>query len=285
MVPLVFKYDEEGDRMQNKNPFAGLYAPLPDAKAYFDRIGYTDAPTPTLDCLGNLVKAHLQSVPFENLDVFHGHKEPSLETEALFEKIVLNRRGGYCFELNGLFQKLLEDIGFFCSCHIGRIGHGQTFKYPISHRVTVVQIAGERYFCDVGFGGPVPPEPAKIVLDTPFDSANGHRYIFTKNGLEITLSMEENNAFSSVLSFVDTPADPVDFLSLNAFCAYSPIEPFVHKQMVWRNTENGRCTLDGNTLRLHENGTVEEHMIEGEEQLRKVLLERFGIVYPGLLHL
>ena len=269
--------------MEIPNPFASLYSPLPDKKAYLDRIGYTGAAEPTLDCLRALMTAHLQAVPFENLDVFHGHKEPSLEVDALFEKIVTNRRGGYCFELNGLFQKLLESIGFSCSCHIGRIGHGQRFRYPISHRVTVVEIAGEKWFCDVGFGGPVPPEPAKIILNQPFESVNGHRYEFAKNGLEITLTMEENRAFAPVLSFVEEPADPVDFLALNAFCAYSPIEPFIHKQMVWRNTENGRCTLDGNILRLHENGTVQEEKIETEEQLRKVLLKRFGIVYSGSL--
>ena len=271
--------------MEIPNPFAGLYASLPDKTAYLNRIGYAGVAEPTLACLKALMTAHLRTVPFENLDVFHGHKEPSLEVAALFEKIVTNRRGGYCFELNGLFQKLLESIGFSCSCHIGRIGHGQWFRYPISHRVTVVELAGERWFCDVGFGGPVPPEPAKILMDEPFDSSNGHRYIFTKNGMEITLSMEENGAFLPVLSFVETPADPVDFLALNAFCAHSPIEPFIHKQMVWRNTENGRCALDGNTLRLHENGIVREVPVETEAQLAKVLLERFDIVYPGPLNL
>ena len=271
--------------MEIPNPFSGLYSPLPDQEAYLNRIGYAGVAEPTLACLKALMTAHLRTVPFENLDVFHGHKEPSLEVAALFEKIVRNRRGGYCFELNGMFQKLLESIGFSCSCHIGRIGHGQKFKYPISHRVTVVEIAGERWFCDVGFGGPVPSEPAKIVLNTPFESSNGHRYEFTKSGLEITLSLEENGVFAPVLSFVEEPADPVDFLALNAFCAFSPIEPFIHKQMVWRSTENGRCSLDGNMLRFHENGTVREEKIETEEQLRKVLLERFEIAYPGPLFL
>ena len=271
--------------MEIPNPFTGLYSPLPDKEAYLNRIGYTGVAEPTLECLRGLMTAQLRSVPFENLDVFHGHKEPCLEVEALFEKIVINRRGGYCFELNGLFQKLLEAIGFSCSCHIGRIGHGQRFKYPVSHRVTVVELAGERWFCDVGFGGPVPVEPVKISMDLPFDSSNGHRYLFTKNGLEITISVEDNGQFLPVLSFVEAPADPVDFLSLNAFCAYSPIEPFIHKQMVWRATENGRCTLDGNLLRLHENGIVREESVETEEALRKVLLERFDIVYPGALKL
>ena len=271
--------------MEISNPFAGLYEPLPDTKAYLDRIGYTGVVAPTLECLKALMTAQLRTVPFENLDVFHGHKEPSLNTADLFEKIVKNRRGGYCFELNGLFQKLLEAIGFSCSSHIGRIGHGQQFRYPISHRVIVVGMAGERWFCDVGFGGPVPTEPVKIRLDMPFDSSNGHRYIFTKNGLEITLSLVENGQNSPVLSFVEQPADPVDFLSLNAFCAHSPIEPFIHKQMVWRTTENGRCALDGNLLRIHENGTVKEREITTETMLREVLSERFDITYSDPLDL
>ena len=89
---------------ERKSPFEKLYAPIPDTDAYLSRIGFDGKAEPTFDCLKKLMSCHLAAVPFENLDVYHGGIEPSLETDAMFEKIVTNRRGGYCFELNGLFS-------------------------------------------------------------------------------------------------------------------------------------------------------------------------------------
>ena len=138
------------EKMQS--PFEKIYAPLPDVGAYLERIGYRGEVSSNLETLGKLMQCHLAAVPFENLDVFHGHLEPSLETERMFAKIVLNRRGGYCFELNGLFSKLLEAIGFSVSCTFARILFGRSFVPPKAHRVIIVEIQGEKYFCDIGFG-------------------------------------------------------------------------------------------------------------------------------------
>lgn len=82
-----------------------------DIKAYLNRIGYEGAVNPSSDTLRALHLAHVLTVPFENLDIHLG-RSISIEPEALFRKIVLARRGGYCFELNGLFALLLEQLGF-----------------------------------------------------------------------------------------------------------------------------------------------------------------------------
>ena len=94
--------------------FEELYAPLPDKSRYLERIGLTEAPAPTLETLDRLILAQLRHVPFENLDVYDADAEVSLAIEDLFDKIVVRRRGGYCFELNALFMSLLKEIGFDC---------------------------------------------------------------------------------------------------------------------------------------------------------------------------
>ena len=86
------------------------YAPLPEREAYLKRIGYSGGTEPTLDNLHALIRAHQTAVPFENLDCV-SRTPILLEVERLFDKIVLRRRGGYCFELNGLFMALLRDLG------------------------------------------------------------------------------------------------------------------------------------------------------------------------------
>lgn len=108
------------------SPFEKLYEPIKNTAAYLERIGYKDAPEVSLVCLKKLVLGQLHNIPFEDLDVFHGHKEPSLDTDALFEKIVVNKRGGYCFELNGLFARLLTTLGFACRSHMARV----VWNYP-----------------------------------------------------------------------------------------------------------------------------------------------------------
>lgn len=165
-----------------QSPFSGLYAPIPDTAAYLKRIGYTGTPAVSLDCLAALMTCHLAAVPFENLDVFHGHLEPALDTAALFRKIVQEGRGGYCFEINGLFQRLLSALGFSCWSATARIALGHDYRTPPAHQVILVELEGRRYFCDVGYGGPVPASPVEVTYDKVVTCSAGRRYRFAQEG-------------------------------------------------------------------------------------------------------
>lgn len=263
-----------------QSPFSGLYAPIPDTAAYLKRIGYTGTPAVSLDCLAELMTCHLAAVPFENLDVFHGHLEPALDTAALFRKIVQEGRGGYCFEINGLFQRLLSALGFSCWSATARIALGHDYRTPPAHQVILVELEGRRYFCDVGYGGPVPASPVEVTYDEVVTCSAGRRYRFAQEGAEIILFLERGGAFIPMLAFSQTPSDPVDFVPLNTFCSHSPTEPFRHKQMVWCRTATGRCAIDGDLLRLEQEGDVTETPLTTEEELRQALEEHFGIHYP-----
>ena len=262
------------------SPFAGIYKRLEDASAYLERIGYTGEISHTQACLNELMKCQLESVPFENLDVFHRGVEPSLETDAMFEKIVTNRRGGYCFELNGLFWRLLEALGFTAHCAAARIALGRDFLAPPAHRVVIVELDGKRLFCDVGFGGPIHLSPIEIECGKNITCAAGRRYRFEHEGDMTVLFVELDGAFVPMLRFSDVACDPVDFVPLNTFCAKSEIEPFMHRQMLWRLGKEGRCSIDGDILRIKRGDEVSEKRLTTEAELREALKEHFGMVYP-----
>ena len=122
------------------------------AKAYLERIGYKGQVQKDEKTLNRLIRSHLERVPFENLDVCDLGKIPSLEEEALFEKIVARRRGGYCFELNTLLQALLQALGYTVYPVAVRVLWNREFFPPVSHMALVVPFADRKYLCDVGYG-------------------------------------------------------------------------------------------------------------------------------------
>lgn len=271
--------------MQNNglSPFAGLYTPLPDLKAYLDRIGFNGTPKPTLECLKELTKCQLFTVPFENLDVYHAGRIPSLETEALFDKIVINRRGGYCFELNGLFLKLLKAIGFTAFASAARIMLGCNHLPPPAHEIIWVEIGEKLYFCDVGYGGPSPLCPLEFVFDKVQTDGRDYTYKFAKNRLGAVLEVNIDGEFQTMMAVSQEPCEPVDFLPLNAFCATSRYAPFISRQMLCRHTPNGKCTVNNDLLRIKDGDKATEITLKTEDELREALIRYFGINYTEKL--
>lgn len=248
-----------------------LYAPVPSVEQYLRRIGYRKTPQVTLACLNDLIHCQLHTVPFENLDVFYSGKVPSLGTDALFEKIIRQKRGGYCFELNNLFCRLLSAIGFDAFCVKVRILLGRTELQPMTHCAVLVALDGKKYYCDVGFGGPAPVSAIEMI-DEPQISGN-HRYCIKNH----TLYLEQDGTFLPMMQFEGTPCDPVDFVPLNFFCAKSVLEPFVHKLMVSRKIPGGHVSIDGDILKLSKCGKVSETPLCSETEVQNALKTWFGI--------
>lgn len=257
---------------------AAMYAALSQEQKekYLSRIGYTGPCIPTYDVLAQLMDRHCSSIPFENLDVYYFHNEPGLTLDELFSKLILHRRGGYCFELNGLFSKLLKALGYDVSACVARIVTGDAFPTPC-HETLIVTIDEKRYFCDVGFGGPVPRIPLEIRYDEDLFCISGKKYRFEKQGQFTSLHVLEESGFRKMMLFDETPVDPVDFLPLNAFCAYSPKQPFIHKAMVWIKTPDGRTSLDGNVLRISNAQGTTERILSTFEETSSALIEHFGL--------
>lgn len=142
-----------------------LYEPIPQTKPYLKRLGLTAVPAADKENLDRLIYAHQLHVPFEDLDVCKFKRTASLSISSLYEKIVLKKRGGYCYELNALFASLLTACGYEVTPCMARIIRDcdDEFIPPISHRINLVRIDGQQHFCDVGYGGPMPAASMPLV--------------------------------------------------------------------------------------------------------------------------
>ncbi|MDU5687384.1 MAG: arylamine N-acetyltransferase, partial [Kluyvera cryocrescens] len=133
--------------------------------AYFARLGWTGTPDVSIETLRSLHLHHNGAIPFENLDVLLP-REMHLDDQALEDKLVNARRGGYCFEQNGLFERALREIGFNVRSLLGRVvlAHPPQMP-PRTHRLLLVETDGERWIADVGFGGQTLTAPIKLLAD------------------------------------------------------------------------------------------------------------------------
>ena len=252
------------------------YAPLPDPGAYLARIGlnpddYRKSLHPELpaspseysaphtkEALDTLVKAQLYHVPFEALDAYDLHREVSLAIADIFEKIVVRRRGGYCFELNGLFFALVESLGFECfpvACRVLFEGEFPT----IGHRNNIAILEdGKRVTFDVGYGGPAPV--TALDLDkTGLQTSGAHTFrIFRDDCGAYHLQLVRPEGEQPILHFTDAPFDPMDFVPANFFAARHEGGRFSSLRVLSLIRPDGRVTMEGDTLRIRKNGTLTE---------------------------
>jgi N-hydroxyarylamine O-acetyltransferase len=254
--------------------FEELYTPLPDAEQYLQRIRYDGPVRGDRETLDALVRAHLISVPFENIDIYDRRLPIDLGIPALFDKIVTRRRGGYCFELNGLFMSLLTELGFTCHAVAARVLGDKNYTPPLSHRATVVTIGGERYYCDVGFGGAM--APCSLAFDDPgLQATERGLFRFAPGGGQTTaLILKTSKGEVPLLSVADRPMDPVDFIPLNFYTSTFPGSLFQNHRMAHLLSEGGRVSLEGNELRRTGEPPI---TLASREEIAGALSKEFGI--------
>lgn len=246
-----------------------------DVSAYLQRINYHGSTAPTVDTLRALHRAHLLTVPFENLDV-HRNKPIVLEEAALFEKIVVHRRGGYCYELNGLLASVLRALGFDVTLFSSNVIH-DGIPAEIDHLTLLIQL-DDRYIVDVGFG-----DSSRLPLRLEEGGEQygaGQRYRFTQaDGRWILWSGAENNGWYDEYSFdaTMTPLTLPDFENANRYYQTAPESWFVQGRICSRATDDGRISLTGDSLIVTRNGQREEMPIEDEQAFVQALKRHFGI--------
>ena len=249
-----------------------------DIAAYLDRIGYDGPRAPTLETLRALHRGHMLTVPFENLDIHLG-RTIVLDEAAFFDKIVRQRRGGFCYELNGLFSALLRELGYDVTLLSGRVssekGH---FGPEFDHLILLVRLDGEPWIADVGFGDSF-IEP--LALNGKEQSSGGMLYFIDRwpEGL-ILLRLED--LWSAKYIFSLQPRRLEDFAGMCLHHQTSPNSTFPRARICSRATPQGRVTLSEMRLVQTVNRERSERMLESEEQYRQALLEYFGIELPNL---
>lgn len=263
--------------------FKDYYKGLPEggADAYLERLGMQRPKQLTKEYLDELVKAHQCNIPFENLDIYDLKKPISIVPKDLFDKIVTRKRGGYCFELNGLFVLLLQALGYdaySCPCRVLR--EDTPTPNPVRHRGTIIRLDGKYLFCDVGFGGPMPP--ATVVLeDGTRQIVDGETYWFerksefwwtlkrlTKGKLEIGMGgtpPDDAVREAPVLMVSQAQWEAVDFILPNEYCSLGPNASFARERLVNVKRRDGHISLRGNVLTTVKNGVRERREVTEEE--------------------
>lgn len=229
-----------------------------------------------LETLNFLQKQHLLRIPFENLDI-HWKTPIVLDTEKFYEKIVERKRGGFCYELNGLFYKLLEEIGFSSKIISARVGSGNgNFGAEYDHLAILTGIDGEEFLVDVGFGD-FSAEPLKFVLDVEQEDTNGIFLIrqFDEEYFEIV--KKDGDEWKSEYIFKDLARDLKEFSGMCNFHQTSPESHFTRGKVCSILTDNGRKTLTDKKFIKTNNGQKVEQNVDSEQDFNRILLREFNI--------
>ena len=251
-----------------------------DVRAYLERIGYGGPWEASAEVLHGLHVAHLQSVPFENLSV--ALKEPiRLDLEGLFEKIVRRRRGGFCYELNGLFGALLEEAGFVVSYLSSRgIEEDGRLCPEFDHLTLRVGLPGEKempWLADVGWGDSF-LEPLR--LDRTEEQPQGLRAYRIEADEEYRILWQRNydGSWERQHRFTFQPrAFPQDFEEMCVYHQTSPDSTFTRQRMCTLATPEGRVSLFDTRLLTTAHGVVSAQPVV-EEARAEILRDQFGIL-------
>ncbi|WP_242908153.1 arylamine N-acetyltransferase family protein [Actinomadura terrae] len=256
----------------------GWQSDLLDLPAYLKRIGYDADPKPDAATLRALHRAHVTSIPFENLEAILG-RPVELGVAALQAKLVDRPRGGYCFEHTELFAAVLEKIGFEFTALAGRVTLGAEKLRPTTHALLRVEIPGEpALLCDVGFGsGPLEPVafPAEGVNEVEQDGW-GFRLFEGPRAWE--LHQRGADGWVQRHTFTLNETFHIDYELFNYFISTSPRSPFTARPFAQKFTAESLLVLDGTTLTTSGPDRPEEKRELLPEQIGAVLAEDFGIV-------
>lgn len=242
------------------------------------RIQCDQLPDSDLNGLFSLDQAYRRAIPFENLDPLAGIAVSS-GLESIVEKILINGRGGWCFELNQLFGETLCIAGFKIEYRLARVGYRRPAFGPLIHLVLMVELEQQQWLLDVGFGGPGPTEPL-LISSQDCSTSDGEQFRFER-GLrgDLTLYRWISDEWSRLYRIEPFEVLPIDIEMANHFTATWPKSPFRGKFICAAFDGNINWTLEGNDLvqRGYQWCELSRTPIEGPEQLKALFENTFRI--------
>ncbi len=253
-------------------------------EAYLDRINYRGSLEPTAQTLRDLQVAHLLTVPFENLSI-HAKEPIVLGDEPLFDKIVVRRRGGFCYELNGLFAALLRALGFKVEMLSARVANAEgDFGPDFDHMVLMVTLE-ERWLADVGFGDSF-REP--LLLDYQGEQTqDDDAYRIASHNPHLILSQRRGDGeWKDQYRFTLQPHAYPDYAGMCHYHQTSPQSHFTRARICTRATPEGRITLsEMRLITTNKDHGRQEQILTSDDEYQAALREHFGIVMTsGLSH-
>lgn len=276
--------------------------------AWLQRIGIDTPQPPDLAFLNTLIAAHLAHIPFENLNPLAGQRV-SIDLPSVFEKLVGQPRGGYCFELNTLFCAGLKSLGFAVVPLAARVRWNVPDATPtgLSHMLLRVEVAHESYVADVGFGGPTPDRALPLSLPLPVEADAPYRLQPTAAAAASTAfhcydlavrnpeaepenadgagAADDAESWRVMYRFDLTPQPQIDFVARNWYVSTHPDSHFTRTLIAACTDATGaRLSLgNGNLTERAADGRVHKTVLASADAVIGVLAERFGIrPEPGL---
>jgi N-hydroxyarylamine O-acetyltransferase len=244
---------------------------------YLERVGLSSPPKPDEDGLRQIHSAQAFSIPFENLDIHLG-RPISLKPEALAGKILSRNRGGYCFELNGIFHLALTALGFSVRPHLARVLYGRADAGARTHEVLTVAISGNKWLADAGFGGPGLRSPLPLVIGQ-VQEQYGERYRLRQDSvLGTVLQKESQNSFLDLYAFNEKELTlEVDIDMANHYTSTSPSSIFRLHRMCSLPNSRGRVTLSDMELTIYRDGQSVSRPLPAGPAYVAAIEEHFGI--------
>ncbi len=246
-----------------------------ELEKYLNRVNFKGDVEASGSALEALHHAHLYAIPFENFDVLLG-RGIDLDPKALFHKLVIKRRGGYCFELNGLFLEALKAFGFDARALLGRV-HVTGTPTGRGHQIELVRIGSREWILDVGFGGDTPRMPVPLILDEPVTKWGQTVRLTDGGNFGIMLQMKKEEEWADLYSFDLSYVFQGDIEYGNHFNSTHPDIFFTFARVAALPVDNGAITLLDRTLKETKDGRSSVRELEDGPAYLAALGKYFGI--------
>jgi N-hydroxyarylamine O-acetyltransferase len=254
-----------------------------DLDAYFTRIGFSGPRTATEETLFAIQSRHSSSIPFENLDVLLG-RGIRIDLPSIEQKLIHQRRGGYCFEQNGLLAAALRALGFEVTPLIARVRWQVPAEVatPQTHMLLRVRCGDREYLADAGFGSMSLGRPLLLEFDREQTEVSLEpRRLIRRDDFVVQQACVEN-VWSDVYIFRLEPAADIDFEVGNWFTSTHPQSRFKQNLIVARLAGDRRFTILNREFTIRDRtGAAEKRMLRSSEELIEVLSRFFGLQLPS----
>jgi N-hydroxyarylamine O-acetyltransferase len=253
-----------------------------DLDAYFHRVGYAGNRTPTHDTLRELQLRHAEAIPFENLNPLLGWPV-RLDPASLEQKLVRDGRGGYCYEHNLLFRDVLESLGFRVVGLAARVllNVPEGAIRPKTHVLLLVEVAGQTYLVDVGFGGQTPTAPLRLEAGIEQRTSHGS-FRLIRAGDGFVLEADVRGEWKPLYRFDLREQHLVDYEVANWYVSTHPGSHFLNALLAARPATGRRYGLWDNELSMHTvGGATEKRIISNVAELKGVLTDLFRLTLPA----
>ncbi|MGL1885298.1 MAG: arylamine N-acetyltransferase [Reichenbachiella sp.] len=247
--------------------------------SYLARIKTPFQKEPTLSYLNKLHRNHLLNIPFENLDIWMNN-QIILDVNKLFDKVIIRRRGGFCYELNGLFSELLQSLGYEVKLVSGKVyDSNQVLGPEFDHAAIIVKIDGKDILVDVGFGdsfsSPKMIQPQLLQMDY-------NRYFKIEKNIDgeyLLLKSDDSFTFEKQYLFTKEAHQFIEFIDMCHYHQSNPKSPFKRKKLITQAKPDGRVTLTQSKLIRTTLGKKEEEAIINHDDFCVKLHQHFGILF------